>query len=393
MRPLSPSFVRGSSFLALSSAVAVLGLLTVSTARAQRRAPPESTTTPLVAWAGTPTHRADALIVRALRRAFPRALLRHVEGGRPAELNFGGPEDDPDLRLLDVQARSGTAGVAAVVTFRVAQPPVLLPQLSTSEPGSHVDGLCPDLWSARLSVPTGAREATIDAAAMLYSDVCIAEYDDENVGPSATVLKVVVEPAARGLEGPYRVRVTGNPLFHVQACGCGGMVAAFQAFLRVDGGAPLLVETYQAQASCIPTLDAWVAFPDQDHDGDRDLVVRQRWATATDHGNRVCETSTRVPTLAAVQASLEDFENGQCVRYVERTVRLWDAAAQEYGPPQPLPLGNEAEPPLTAPRHARDAPDGGVRGATRRAPDAGVDAGSPVPAQAPTLVPTSAPPS
>lgn len=369
----------------------MLGLLTVSTARAQRRAPPERTTTPLVAWAGTPTHRADALIVRALRRAFPRALLRHVEGGRPAELNFGGSEDDPDLRLLDVQARSGTAGVAAVVTFRVAQPP--LPRSVSSEPGSHVDASCPDLWSARLSVPTGAREATIDAAAMLYSDVCTAEYDDGNVGQFASVLKVVVEPAARGLEGPYRVRVTGNPLFHAQVCGCGGVVAAFQAFLRVDGGAPLLVETYQEQASCIPTLDAWVGFPDQDHDGDRDLVVRQRWATATDQGNRFCETWTRVPTLDAVYASLEDFENGQCVRYVERTVRLWDAAAQEYGPPQPLPLGNEAEPPLTAPRHARDAPDGGVRGATRRAPDAGVDAGSPVPAQAPTLVPTSAPPS
>ena len=388
---LSPTFTEVSRFHALTAAVAVLCVLGVSPARAQSHGPPQTTTTPLVAWAGTPTHRADALLVRALRRAFPRAVLRHVEGGRPAELNFGGPPDDPDLRLFDVQARSGTAGLAAVATFRIARPPQR--PSAHPEPGSHVDASCPDLWVARLSVPPGAREATIDSAALIYPNVCIGDYDDDNTGNRATVLTVAVEPEARGLEGPYRVHVTGDPLFHAQQCGCGGIAAAFEAFLRVDGGAPLVVTTHEEQATCIPTFDAWLGFTDQDHDGARDLIVRQRWATGTDHGNRVCTTSDRVATRAAVEESLDDFDSGQCVRYVERSVRLWDAAAQEYGPPQPLPLGSEAEAPLTAPRHPRELPDGGVRGRSGARPDAGVDAGSPGPAHAPALTPASSPPS
>lgn len=48
------------------------------------------------------------------------------------------------------------------------------------------------------------------------------------------------------------------------------------------------VDTHEEQADCIPVLDGWVAFNDQDHDGDRDLVVRQRWTSPFDPDGELC---------------------------------------------------------------------------------------------------------
>lgn len=339
----------------LGSALLVFGLLGAAPAHAQRPAPPASTTTPLVPWAGTATRRADAMVLRALRRAFPRALTRHDEACPNCELDFGDAPGLPAVRAVDIRARGGPAGVAAIAVFRIAQPP--RPHREAEEEGG-ADRECPDLWVARLSLPAGAREAKIDSAVLLAPDVCFSEYetaDDEH-----TRLMVVVDPETRGLEGPYRVRVSGAPIFHAQQCGCGGVTGAFEAFVRVDGGAPLRVDTHEEQAGCMPVLDGWVAFPDQDHDGDRDLVVRQRWTSPFGPGGGICETSRRVATRAAVDAAFEG-DHPECARYVERTVRFWNADAREYGEPQPLPLADDHDAPARIRRHAPEHADGGTR--------------------------------
>jgi hypothetical protein len=335
--------------------LAALCIFGVSSAHAQRPAPPPTTATPLVPWAGSSTRRADAMILRALRRAFPRALVRHDEENPQLELDFGEAGSLPAVRAVAIEARGGPAGIAAIAVFRIARPPAR--RTPDMEEYEHVDSSCPDLWFARLSIPTGARAATIDTAALLEPDVCFSEYntnDDDH-----TLLRVIVDPTTRGLEGPYRIRVIGAPIFHAQQCGCGGVTAAFQAFLRVDGGAPLRVDTHEEQAGCRPVLDGWVAFNDQDHDGARDLVVRQRWTSPFDPDGELCPSPRRVATQVEVGDGF-DAERPACVYYVERSFRPWNAESQQYGPPQPLPLGNEPESPVAIRRRTADRPDAGA---------------------------------
>lgn len=323
-----------------------------SVVHAQRPTPPESTTTPAVPWAGTATRRADARVLRALRVAFPRAITRAPESCPNCALDFGETAGVTALRPVEIIARASSAGVAALAVFRIAQP--ARPRDREEEGGA--DTPCPDLWLARLSLPPGAREATIDSAFMLEADVCVSEYDTGQDEP--TKVRVIVDPSTRGLADPYRVRIVAEPIFHAQQCGCGGVSSAFQELVRVDGGESLRVDTHQEQSGCMPVLDGWVAFVDHDQDGDRDLIVRQRLTSPFSPGGELCDEPRRVATRAAVDAAF-DAEQPACVRYVERTVRLWNAETRALGPPQPLPLGNEREQPVS------------IRGRTPQTPDAG----------------------
>gem|GEM_PF-4303048 len=108
-------------------------------------------------------------------------------------------------------------------------------------------------------------------------------------------------------------------------------------------------------------LDGSVAFVDHDHDGDRDLIVTQRWTSPPSPDGDLCKAPRRVTSRDEVLNPLLGREQPACVSYAEHTVRLWNAETRVFDPPQPLPVDDQRGPSGVSRPRPPDAPDARAR--------------------------------